>query len=281
MSTPQDTNSTRREAARALGSAGMARLLDATLLKPEGKAEQVIALADDACARGTNICVNEGRLDLALTRRAADRADHCAVAAVIAFPFGACTTEIKVAAARDVLARGADEIDMVANIGLMKDGARADWTADVEAVAAAVAEFNRLNQVSRLLKVIIETCHLTDAEKEFAAGAIAEIARTRSLPMFVKTSTGYGIPPAGVAVGATLADLRLLRAAAGVYDPAFNPVGVKASGGIRDAETALEFALACGAFDADLRPLPDAPLAARIGTSSAAVILDGFVRLTA
>jgi deoxyribose-phosphate aldolase len=266
----------RLTAARNLGLAGMARLLDATLLKPEATAGQATAMVDDALARGANICVNECRLALALQRRTAAQREHCAVAAVIAFPFGACTTEIKVAAARAVLALGADEIDMVANIGLLKEGAREDWEADVEEVARAVADYNRREQVSRVLKVIIETCHLSDAEKEFTAGTIAGIARRWSLPMFVKTSTGYGLPPAGVPVGATLGDVKLLRTAAGVYDPAFNPVGVKASGGVRDAAAALDFAFACGAFDGHLQPLPDAPLAARIGTSSASTILAGF-----
>jgi len=211
----------------------LAAAIDHTLLKPEATAAQVVRLCDEAKAFGfAAVCVNPCHIALvAQTLREAPQVRACSV---VGFPLGASHSRIKAAEAQQAVADGAREIDMVLAVGALKDGRHDLVEADIRAVVAAAGE--------AWVKVIIETCLLTDEEK-LAACKLAQRAGAR----FVKTSTGFG------AAGATAADVRLMRAAVG------DAMGVKASGGIRTLAQALEM-LAAGAT--------------RLGTSSGVAIVE-------
>ncbi|QED37009.1 deoxyribose-phosphate aldolase [Antarcticibacterium arcticum] len=138
------------------------------------------------------------------------------VATVIGFPLGAMSTEAKIAEAKDCINNGADEIDMVINLGLLK----------AEHFKAVEDEISSIKKTigNAVLKVIIETCYLTDDEKRAACKAALNAGAD-----FVKTSTGFGTG------GATLQDVKLMKEVVG------NKMHIKASGGIKDKTTALEY----------------------------------------
>jgi len=192
--------------------ADLAALIDHTILKPDATAEQVRRICDEAREhRFFSVCVNPVFVPLVAQALAGSGVATCSV---IAFPFGATATAIKVAEAARAVGEGAGEIDMVIHVGALKAGEHDAVRADIAAVKQAGG--------AALLKVIIETCLLTDEEKR-AACRIAKKAGAD----FVKTSTGFG------GGGATVADVALMRAEVG------RKMGVKASGGIRDYATAL------------------------------------------
>lgn len=138
------------------------------------------------------------------------------VATVIGFPLGANTKEIKAMEAKDAIINGADEIDMVINIGALKAGDYSTVKEDIEVVVNAHDE-------KALVKVIIETCLLTDEEKRIACQLSMDAGAD-----YVKTSTGFST------AGAKVDDVKLMKSVVG------DRLGIKASGGIRDLETALE-----------------------------------------
>lgn len=205
--------------------------LEHTLLKPEASAADISRLCAEAKANNLGgVCVNAGRVALAARLLAGSGVK---TVTVVGFPLGADLPEVKASAAAKAAADGADEIDMVLNIGALKDGDDAAVLADIRAVVAAAAP--------KKVKVIIECCLLTDEEKLRAAELVG-----RSGAAFVKTSTGFSTG------GATAADVRLLAQAARRCG-----IGVKAAGGIRDLKT-VRAMLAAGAE--------------RIGTSAGAKI---------
>lgn len=210
---------------------GIARLIDHTLLKPDARPEQVEQLCAEAVERGfASVCVNSCYVPLC--RRRVD-GSNVMVCTVIGFPLGATLREAKAAEAAAAVNLGADELDMVMNVGWLKAGAEEMVVSDIHRVLDAAQE--------RPVKVIIETCLLTAEEKERATRLVVE-----SGAAFVKTSTGFSTG------GATVEDVMLLtRVAAG-------RIGVKASGGIRDYATALRM-IEAGAT--------------RIGTSSGVAIV--------
>lgn len=159
------------------------------------------------------------------------------VCSVIGFPLGSSATEVKCYEARRAIEDGACEIDMVMNVGLLKSGADAAVERDIAAVAETC------HKLGARLKVILETCLLTDAEKVRACEA-----SKRAGADFVKTSTGFNKG------GATAADIALMRRTVG------DRMGVKASGGVRDQKTAQEM-IAAGAT--------------RIGASASVAIVKG------
>lgn len=184
-------------------------LIDHTLLKAEATGAEVDRLCEEAAAHGfASVCVNPARVSRAAAHLRGAGVRVCTVAG---FPLGATTARQKAAEAAEALQAGAAEIDMVLALGAARDG---DW-------AEVASEFALLRRVvpagSAVLKVILETCHLDEAQKRHACQLAVEAGLD-----FVKTSTGFG--PAG----ATEADVALLRAAVGAA------LGVKASGGIRD-----------------------------------------------
>ena len=192
---------------------GIARLIDHTLLKPDARPEQVEQLCAEAVEWGfASVCVNSCHVPLCRRRVEGSGVRVCTV---IGFPLGAALREAKAAEAAAAVNLGADELDMVMNIGWFKSGADEMAVSDIHRVLDAAQK--------RPVKVIIETCLLTDAEKERATHLVVD-----SGAAFVKTSTGFSTG------GATVEDVMLLaRVAAG-------RIGVKASGGIRDYATALK-----------------------------------------
>ena len=190
----------------------LARLLDHTLLRPDATAAQIRALCDEAVRHGFHsVCVHGGYVATASLHL---HAKEPLVACVVGFPLGAGATAARVAEARQACEDGAAELDVVARIGALIDGEEGLFLDDLAALSEAAA--------GTPVKAILETALLTDAQKRRGAALAKEAGCA-----FVKTSTGFG--PGG----ATVADVRLLREVVGP------DVGVKASGGIRDLETAL------------------------------------------
>ena len=207
--------------------------VDHTLLKADSTPQQIRALCDEAVRFGTaSVCVNGCYVPLA-----ADclKGTPVKVCAVIGFALGAMSTAAKVFEARDAVAAGAEEIDMVINIGRLKAGDTAYVLEEIRAIKAAIG--------TRVLKVIIETCLLTEEEKITMCRLVTESGAD-----FIKTSTGFSTG------GATFDDVRLFAAHVGPG------VQIKAAGGIRTREDMEEF-LRLGAT--------------RLGTSSAVKILTG------
>ncbi|GMQ86602.1 MAG: deoxyribose-phosphate aldolase [Acidimicrobiia bacterium] len=199
----------------------VAKHIDHTLLKPEATAGDIDVLADEAREFGfASVCVNP-----VWVKRAADRlrGSDVMTCAVIGFPFGANTPEIKAMETRRALRDGAREVDMVINIGALKSGDYDLVRTDIEKVVDSAHEGGAI------VKVILETAKLTDEEKVIASG-IAKQAKAD----YVKTSTGFG------GGGATVFDVALMRETIGP------DMGVKASGGVRTAED-VEDMMAAGA----------------------------------
>jgi deoxyribose-phosphate aldolase len=201
--------------------ADIASYIDHTLLKPGVTGPEIDRLCEEA--RRYNfaaVCVNP-----VWVRRAREhlRGSNVGIASVVGFPLGANATEIKVMEARRALREGAREIDMVINVGLLKEGDYEAVRQDISRVADACRE------VGAVCKVIIEAGLLTDEEKVIAC-RLAKEAKAD----YVKTSTGFG------AGGATVYDVALMRETVGPS------MGVKASGGIKTADDAEQM-IAAGA----------------------------------
>ena len=192
----------------------LARMIDHTLLKQEATKEQIEKLCKEALEYNfASVCVNPTNIELAakILKNSAVK-----VCTVIGFPLGANTTKVKIFETKDAIENGATEVDMVINIGKLKEKDYEYVKKDIEAVVNEAKE-------KALTKVIIETCLLTDEEKVMAC-KIAKEAKAD----FVKTSTGFSTG------GATPSDLKLMRKTVG------DSMGVKASGGIRTLDDALE-----------------------------------------
>lgn len=187
--------------------------MDHTLLKPEASAAQIETLCREALAYGfASVCVNPVWVPLASSLLARSSVRTCTV---VGFPLGATASRAKAFEAGAALEAGAREVDMVLALGPLKSGDWAAVEADLRDVRAAVP-------APAVLKVILETCLLTEAEKVRACTLALEAGLD-----FVKTSTGFSTG------GATVEDISLMRQAVGTA------MGVKASGGIRSYETAL------------------------------------------
>lgn len=197
-----------------LTRASLAKYMDHTLLKPEATAADIDRVVAEARQFGTaSVCVNPYWVARVAAGLAGSGVKTCTV---IGFPLGATSTASKVAETRDATAHGAQEIDMVINIGELKAGNDDAVRSDISAVA------NAANEAGALLKVIIETCLLSNEEKRRAC----ELSVAGGAD-FVKTSTGFSTG------GATTADIALMRETVGPE------LGVKASGGIRTLEAAI------------------------------------------
>lgn len=261
----------------------LARYLDSTLLDPRATEQDILNLTDQAIRLGAHICVNPHFVPLVkerLENTKDNNAEEIRISTVVAFPLGTATTQIKIAEAEEALRLGADEIDMVANADLLKNGRTEEYADDIGAVASVIANHERAAGTRCALKVIIECCLLSDEEKQTAARIIRDAGLKSGMPIFVKTSTGYATPPPGKVSGATIEDVLLLRETVRDYDPESNPVGVKPAGGIRNSETAIRMLIAAGAFDDNLKPHPDSFMVARIGASSAGAIISDSEKST-
>ncbi|MEM8605655.1 MAG: deoxyribose-phosphate aldolase [Myxococcota bacterium] len=189
----------------------LAALIDHTLLRPDATPPELERLCEEAAHYNlATVCVNSAHV----ARCASLLSDsEVRVATTAGFPLGASSLATKVAETAQAVSDGATEIDMVCRIDALKTGDRSTFVDDIRAVVEAA--------MGHAVKVILETAILGDTEKERGARWACEAGAA-----FVKTSTGFG--PGG----ATEADVRLLRRAVGPE------IGVKASGGIRDAATA-------------------------------------------
>ena len=192
----------------------IAKYIDYTLLKATATPADIEKLCKEALEYGFySVCVNSGYVPLAAEQLKGSKVNLCTV---VGFPLGAMSTQAKLYEASVALSQGAQEIDMVLNVGLFLSGN----------VAKVLDEIALLKQETgdRVLKVIIETCYLNDDQKRLASQVCVDAGAD-----FVKTSTGFGTG------GATLADVQLIQEVVG------DRAKIKASGGIRDKQTALQY----------------------------------------
>ncbi|QOS39506.1 deoxyribose-phosphate aldolase [Treponema rectale] len=188
------------------------RLIDHTLLAPDATKAQILKLCEEAKEYDfASVCVNPGWVKLCA--KELHEVSRVKVCTVVGFPLGATSTESKVFETKQALADGADEIDMVINIGMLKDKEDAYVRDEIHALKEACGD--------HILKVIIETCLLTDEEKVRVCLLSKEAGAD-----FVKTSTGFS------KWGAKVKDVALMRKTVGPE------MGVKASGGVRNKEDA-------------------------------------------
>ncbi|MBO4990277.1 MAG: deoxyribose-phosphate aldolase [Clostridia bacterium] len=194
------------------------RKVDHTLLKQTATWEDIRALCDEGMEYGTaSVCIPP-----CFVKRAKEYVgDKLPICTVIGFPNGYASTAVKVFEAKDAILSGADEIDMVINVGALKAGDTEYVLDEIKAVRAA--------SKGKILKVIVETCLLTEEEKITACRLVTEAGAD-----YIKTSTGFS------KTGATREDIRLFSAHVG------KGVKMKAAGGIRSFEDAEDFlALGC------------------------------------
>ena len=210
------------------------KFIDHTILKAAATKEDVKKLCDEAKKYGFySVCVNGANVEYAFNQV---KDSDVKVAAVVGFPLGAMATDVKVFEAKKAIEDGASEIDMVINVGALKDRNYDFVKNEIRKIKEAIG--------NNILKVIIETCYLTDEEKvkacELSVNANAD---------FVKTSTGFGTG------GATFEDVELMKKTVG------DKAQVKASGRVKDFETAKKY-IELGAT--------------RLGTSSGIAIVTGM-----
>lgn len=247
----------------------LAGLIDHTLLKPDASHEQIKILCNEALKYNfESVCINPANVFFVkeyirsisslpglekkdsgnIAGTSAGKANFkIKICSVIGFPLGASTTKIKVLEAEDAIENGANEIDMVINIGALKSEDYKKVSSDIDAVIKAAGP-------KILVKVIVETCLLSRDEKI----TICEIVRDSGAD-FIKTSTGFSLK------GASIDDIKLMRSILG------NKFGIKASGGISDYKSALSMIEAAGSiYDPNLF---------RLGTSKSVAIMEQFKQL--
>ena len=191
------------------------KLIDHTLLKATATISEIETLCKEAVEYDFySVCVNSGYV---ATAKKFLTGTDIKVCSVVGFPLGAMSAKAKYFETGEALADGADEIDMVLNVGLLKSGKNNQVLDEIIALKRCVGE-------NRVLKVILETCYLTDEEKRLACRLALDAKAD-----FIKTSTGFGTG------GATLADIKLMK------ECVQHKAKVKASGGIRDYETAMQY----------------------------------------
>lgn len=195
-----------------MNKSSIASYIDHTLLKPESTQDEIITLCDEAKEyKFKTVCINPYWVKIAKARL---EDSYVGITTVIGFPLGASTTASKVFETKEAIASGATEIDMVVNVGELKAHNNEAVKSDIKAVVEAA-------EAQAIVKVIIETGLLTNEEKVRACGLSKEAGAD-----FVKTSTGFSKG------GATEEDIKLMRETVGPK------LGVKASGGVRNLETA-------------------------------------------
>lgn len=195
----------------------IAKMIDHTILKAFATENDVKEICKEAKEFNFfSVCINPANIELAKKELEGSDVKVCTV---IGFPLGANTPEVKAFETEDAIKKGADEVDMVINIGALKDKKYDYVLNDIKSVVNAANK-------KALVKVIIETCYLTDEEKKIACELSVKAGAD-----FVKTSTGFGTG------GSTPVDIKLMRDVVGPN------IGVKASGGVRnqnDAKAVIE-----------------------------------------
>ena len=214
----------------------LAGMIDHTFLKPFGTAENIEKLCAEARKyEFAMVAINPAEVETCVKLL---EGSPVRVGAAIGFPLGQTTTECKAFETRDAIEKGATEIDTVINVRALQKGRLDIVKKEIEDMVAIC------KPAGVICKVILETCYLSDAEKE----TVCQIAKEAGVD-FVKTSTGFGT------AGATVEDVALMRRVVGPE------IGVKAAGGIRDLDTALAMIKAG---------------ATRIGTSSGVTIVEAY-----
>jgi deoxyribose-phosphate aldolase len=199
----------------ALSASEIAQLIDHTLLKPEATRDEIRKLCEEALKYGfASVCVNPWNVPQAAELL---RGSIVKVCTVVGFPLGATLPEVKAFEAQEALKRGAQEIDMVINIGALKSGLLDAAAEDIRGVVETA------HRGGGICKVILETALLTREEK-----VQASLAAKNAGADFVKTSTGFS------SAGATPEDVRLIRETVGVGP------GIKAAGGVRTLEDLMK-----------------------------------------
>ena len=218
----------------------LAKYFDQTLLKPYVSEADFKAFCEESDRYGfAMVAINSAPVKYC---REVLKDSDVHVGAAIGFPLGQTTIAAKVFETEQAIAEGADEIDYVINIVKLKSG-------DLEYIEDEMRQIvDVCNKHNKISKVIFENCYLTDSEKRI----LCEIA-LKVRPTFIKTSTGFGTPAAGVAVGATVEDVKLMKSIVG------DKVKVKAAGGVRTLADAIAM-IEAGAE--------------RIGTSAGVVIVE-------
>ena len=222
-----------------------AKMIDNTLLRPDSTKDDVLILCEESAKRHfASVCIFPCWVGTAVRALAGSDVKVCTV---IGFPFGATTRLAKVFEIKNAVANGAKEIDAVMNISKFKSGDHEAVAQDIREMVEATRMAAGIGEEARrvLLKIIIETCFLTETEKEIASRMVRDAGAD-----FVKTSTGTG------SGGATAEDIRHIRRAMGP-----STIGIKASGGIKTIQTAMTM------LDAG---------ANRIGTSSGVALYDSY-----
>lgn len=209
------------------------KYIDHTLLKANATVSEIETLCKEAITHDFfSVCVNSGYVSYAKEFLKGTNVNVCSV---VGFPLGAMSTRSKVFETEQAIADGADEIDMVINVGWLQSG-------EVDKVREEIALIKKACG-NKVLKVILETCYLTDDEKRLACKLSVEAGAD-----FVKTSTGFGTG------GATLSDVQLMK------ETVNGKAKIKASGGVRDFKTAMQY------VDLGVQ---------RIGTSNGIAIVSG------
>lgn len=192
----------------------LSKYIDHTLLKASAVEADIIQLCNEAIKYDFYaVCVNSCYVGLCV-----EQLKNTAIktAAVVGFPLGAMETHSKIFEAKNAINAGADEIDMVINIGFLKDKKYSEVATEMKAIKNVIGD--------KILKVIIETCYLSDEEKKIATQLVVDAGAD-----YVKTSTGFGNG------GANITDIQLMKAITQ------DKIKIKASGGIRDYETAIQY----------------------------------------
>lgn len=209
------------------------KYIDHTLLKANATVSEIETLCKEAITHDFfSVCVNSGYVSYAKEFLKGTNVNVCSV---VGFPLGAMSTRSKVFETEQAIDDGADEIDMVINVGWLQSG-------EVDKVREEIALIKKACG-NKVLKVILETCYLTDDEKRLACKLSVEAGAD-----FVKTSTGFGTG------GATLSDVQLMK------ETVNGKAKIKASGGVRDFKTAMQY------VDLGVQ---------RIGTSNGIAIVSG------
>ncbi len=190
------------------------KFIDHTLLKPTATTSDIINLCKEAIEHNFySVCVNSCYVKLATKEL---KNSDIKICSVVGFPLGAMSAKAKVFEAKRAIKDGADEIDMVINIGLLKSKKYRSVEKEIRAIKKSIQK--------KVLKVILETCYLSE-EEIVKASKLALKAKAD----FIKTSTGFG------SRGASIEDIKLMKSVAG------DKMKIKASGGIKDGKTAMEF----------------------------------------
>ena len=255
--------------------------LEHTLLDPVAQCDDIARLCEQANKIGSYVCVNESRAEQAVSY-AKGAGNIKGVAAVVGFPFGATSTDIKVYSMKKMFDLGCSAVDIVMNVGYFKDsisglerGSYTPFGTELREIFLEASSYNEKNKTDKEVKIILENCHLDTnssnpihrSEVYIASFHITRIAcNYDALRLFLKTSTGYGRAQEGRPIGAREDDVQKMKDGIESFHGPRGKVGIKVSGGIRTFGEVI-------GFHNLVQPLPF-----RVGTSSGLKIWEDYCR---